>query len=71
MFAIDALNQRAYTAINYSFIGRQISMAAEHLPFTIPGSPQPKYYAQLKLNYAPSFFCSKIGNKRFFRLLCA
>ena len=57
IFAIDELNQQAYTAINYSSTRQEISFVAEHFPFAIPDSPQSKYYVQLELNYAPSFSC--------------
>jgi hypothetical protein len=47
-FAIDEINQRAYTSI-----GRQTAFVMKHFPYADPDSPQSKYYVQLLVEFPP------------------
>jgi hypothetical protein len=57
IYAIDEINQRAYTTLKYGASGRTTSFAMQHFPFAIPDSPESKYYVQLLIDSIP-FDCS-------------
>ncbi|CAF4049898.1 unnamed protein product, partial [Rotaria sordida] len=53
LYAIDEINQRAYTILHYGSTGREMSFAMKHFPYAIPDSPQSKYYVQLIVDSLP------------------
>ncbi|CAF1568640.1 unnamed protein product [Rotaria sordida] len=56
IFAIDEMNQRAYKTVTYGATVRETSYLMKNFPYTIPDSPQSKYYVQLLVD-TPSNSC--------------
>ncbi|CAF0858110.1 unnamed protein product [Adineta steineri] len=54
IMAIDEINQRAYYTLAYGDSGRTSSYVSKKLPYTIPDTPESKYYVQLVTNSVPS-----------------
>jgi hypothetical protein len=53
LYAIDEINQQAYTMIKYGSTGQETSFAMQHFPYAIPNSPESKYYVQLLIDSPP------------------
>ena len=53
IYAIDEINQRAYTSFKYGSSGEETSFAIQHFPYVLPGSPESKYYVQLLMDSVP------------------
>ncbi|CAF1374231.1 unnamed protein product [Rotaria magnacalcarata] len=49
IFAIDEINQRAYVTYPFTPSLRQTAFVMQHFPYTVPDSPQSKYYVQLSI----------------------
>lgn len=68
--AIDEINQQAYQTLNYSSLEQQTSFVMEHFPYSMPDTPQSKYYVQLLLLSPKSLGCQygtywKYGEQNF------
>ena len=55
IYAIDEINQRAFTTDTFGGGGRETAYVLQHFPYAIPNSPQSKYYVQLVMS--PSDGC--------------
>ncbi len=57
IIAIDEINQQAYQTLNYSSSEQQTSFVMKHFLYSLPDTPQSKYYVQLSLVSLASLGC--------------
>ncbi|CAF3412796.1 unnamed protein product [Rotaria socialis] len=53
VIAIDEINQKAFKTSAYGSKGQENSYVTKHFPYSIPDSPQSKYYVQLLVDSPP------------------
>jgi hypothetical protein len=53
IYAIDEINQQAFTTLTYGTSGRETSYVMKHFSNAIPNSPESKHYVQLLIDSPP------------------